>query len=449
MIITKKYLPRRTVLRGLGATIALPLLDGMVPAFAAPRNSAARPVRRLSVVYVPMGMNMSKWTPAAEGSLELSPILQPLAAFQDRLTVVGGLASEEATGNDNGPHPRAQTAWLTGARAKRTEGVDLHAGISMDQIAAREFGKETQLASLELALEAVDTLNGGCASYGYSCVYSNTIAWRSATTPLPMEVNPRAVFERLFGAADTTDQKTRLARIQKDRSLLDAVTEKIASLEKRLGPRDRTKLAEYLDSVRDVERRIHKAEEQVGQEVPTVERPAGIPATFEEHGKLMYDLLTLAYQGDLTRVSTFLYGREASVRTFPEIGIPDPWHPLSHHQDIPEKLEKQAKLNIFHMGLFAYFLEKLRSTADGDGSLLDHTLLLYGTGMSNSNLHVYEDLPTLVVGGQAVPTKGGRHLRYPKGTPLANLHLTLLDKIGVPVQHFGDSTGELNLLSGV
>ena len=450
MIITKKHLPRRTVLRGFGATIALPFLDGMVPALAAIRNTAAEPVRRLGVFYVPMGMNMAKWTPAGDGrELELSPTLQSLAPFQDRLVLLGGLASQEATGNDNGPHPRAQAAWLTGARAKRTEGVDLHVGISMDQIAAQAFGHETQLASLELALEAVDTLNGGCASYGYSCVYTNTIAWRSATTPLPMEVNPRAVFERLFGIAESTDPQTRLARIRKDRSLLDAVNEKVASLQKQLGPRDRTKLTEYLEAVRDVERRVQKAEEQADQELPTVDRPGGIPATYEEHAKLMFDLLTLAYQSDLTRVSTFLYGREASVRTFPEIGIPDSWHPMSHHQDKPEALEKQAKLNSFHMELFAYFLEKLQSTDDGEGSLLDHTVLLYGSGMSNSNLHVYEDLPTLVVGGKAAGIKGNRHLRYPERTPIANLHLTLLDRVGVPEEQFGDSNGTLTTLSDV
>lgn len=449
MIITKKALPRRTVVRGLGATLALPLLDSMVPAAVALAKTAAHPVRRLSVVYVPMGMNMERWTPATEGPLTLSPTLKPLEAFRDRLLVVGGLVSQEATGNDNGPHPRAQTAWLTGARAKRTEGVDIHAGISMDQIAAQEFGKQTQLASLELALEAVDTLNGGCASYGYSCVYSNTLVWRSASTPLPMEVNPRAVFERLFGAADSTDRQTRLDRIRKNRSLLDAVTEKLARLSNSLGPRDRTKLTEYVEAVRDVERRIQKAEEQVDLELPTVGRPAGVPETFAEHAKLMFDLLVLAYQADLTRVSTFLYSREASVRSFPEIGIPDPWHPMSHHQNNPDKLEQQAKLNVFHLGLFAQYLEQLRSTPDGDGSLLDHTLLLYGSGISDSNIHLYENLPTVVVGSPATGIQGGRHLRYPKGTPLANLHRTLLSKMGVAVERFGDSTGELPLLSNV
>lgn len=446
MIVTGKYLPRRTVLRGMGAAIALPWLDSMLPAFASATASAAATPRRLSVIYVPMGMNMAKWTPAAEGPLALSPILQPLASFQQRLVVVSGLDSREAVVNDSGAHARAQAVWPTGAKAKRTEGVDLQAGISVDQIAAQQFAKDTQLASLELALEAVDEAAGGCAIGGYSCVYYNTIAWRSATQPLPMEINPRAVFERLFGSTETTDRSARLAQIEENRSLLDAVTQNLARLGSRLGARDRAKLAEYLDSVRDVERRIQKSEEQVDRELPVVERPSGVPATFEEHAKLMFDLLTLAYQTDLTRVSTFLYGRETSVRTFPEVGIPDPWHPLSHHQNNPTQLEKQAKLNAFHVSALAYFLDKLQSTEDGDGSLLDHTALVYGSGMSNSDLHIPENLPTLVTGAGI---KGGRHLQYPKGTPLANLQLTLLDKVGVHVDRFGDSTGELNLLSDI
>jgi diadenosine tetraphosphatase ApaH/serine/threonine PP2A family protein phosphatase len=449
MIVTKKCLPRRTVLRGLGAMIGLPFLDSMVPAFAAVRNTAAKPVRRLSVVYAPMGMNMGKWTPPAEGMLQLSPILEPVAPFQDRLLVLSGLDSREAVANDASPHPRCQTSWLTGARANRTEGVDIRAGISMDQIAAEAFGNETPLASLELALEAVDTMNGGCAAGGYSCAYSSTIAWRTPTTPLPMEHNPRAVFERLFGANGTTDRHARLSQMQRDRSVLDAVTAKVARLEKELGADDRTKLAQYLDAVRDVERRIQKGEQQVGQELPVLERPAGVPASFEEHAKLMYELLVLAYQCDLTRVSTFLYAREGSLRSFPEIGVPDAWHPLSHHSNSPEKLEKLARIQTYHVKMFAHFLGKLRSTPDGDGSLLDHTLILYGSGMSNSDVHLPMDVPTMVIGGPTFQLNANRHLRYEKGTPLANLHLTLLDKVGVPVEHFGDSTGELNLLSAL
>ena len=365
MIITKKYLPRRTVLRGLGAAIALPLLDGMVPAFAALRNTAAKPVRRFGAVYVGNGMNMPQWTPAASDTLQLSPTLQPLAPFQNRLIVVSGLDNKEGEGTDGGPHPRMQTSWLTGTRAKKTEGVDIRAGTSMDQIVAKEFGKETQLASLELATESVDLL--GTCFLGYSCAYNNTISWRTPTMPLPMENNPRAVFERLFGASDSTDASARLAHVQKTRSILDSVTQEVSHFQRKIGPRDRTKLTEYLEAVRDAERRIQKAEEQVARELPVVDQPMGIPNTFEEHAKLMYDLLALAYQTDLTRVSTFLMVREASVRSYPEIGIPDSHHPLSHHQNNPEKLAKQAKLNAFHIRMFADFLERMQSTPDGDG----------------------------------------------------------------------------------
>ena len=446
MIITKKYLPRRTVLRGLGAAIALPLLDGMVPAFAALRNTAAKPVRRFGAVYVGNGMNMPQWTPAASDTLQLSPTLQPLAPFQNRLIVVSGLDNKEGEGTDGGPHPRMQTSWLTGTRAKKTEGVDIRAGTSMDQIVAKEFGKETQLASLELATESVDLL--GTCFLGYSCAYNNTISWRTPTMPLPMENNPRAVFERLFGASDSTDASARLAHVQKTRSILDSVTQEVSHFQRKIGPRDRTKLTEYLEAVRDAERRIQKAEEQVARELPVVDQPMGIPNTFEEHAKLMYDLLALAYQTDLTRVSTFLMVREASVRSYPEIGIPDSHHPLSHHQNNPEKLAKQAKLNAFHIRMFADFLERMQSTPDGDGSLLDHTILLYGSGMSDSNLHHPKDLPVLVVGGGGTfSMKGGVHRRYTDETPLANLQLTLLDKLGLPVERFGDSTGQLNLLS--
>ena len=443
MIITKKHLSRRAVLRGLGATIALPLLDGMVPAFAALR--AARPVRRFGAIYVGMGMHMQQWTPPDGATLELSPILQPLASFQSRLLVVSGLDSKEAEGAAAGPHPRAQTAWLTGCRANKTEGVDLRAGTSLDQIVAKEFGKDTQLTSLELATESID-LVGACAE-GYSCAYNNTIAWRTPTTPLPMENNPRAVFERLFGAGDSTDPRLRLAEIQTDRSILDSVTEQVVHLRNELGPRDRIKLTEYLDAVRAIERRVQKTEEQVGRQLPVVQRPMGIPASFEEHVKLLFDLQTLAFQTDLTRVFSFLMVREASTRTYPEIGVPDPHHPLSHHQNNPEKLAKLAKLNVFHANMVAYFLEKLQATPDGDGSLLDHTMLLYGSGMSDPNLHLPHNVPTMLVMGDAYDITCGRYLQAPEGTPLANLHLTMLEKLGLPVERFGDSNGQLDLLS--
>ena len=441
MIVTKKSLPRRTVLRGMGAAIALPFLDCMVPAFA----YAPEPVRRLGIVYVPMGMNMPLWTPATEGPLELSVIQQPLAPFQDRVLVLSGLDSKEADAHDGGVHPRCQTAWLTGAKAFPTEGVGIRAGISMDQIAAAQLASQTQLASLEIATETFE-LAGAC-NFGYSCAYNNTLCWRNDTTPLPMEVNPRVVFERMFGTADSTDQPARMAYITKRKSILDAMTERAAALNVQLGPDDRAKVDQYLDAVRDVERRIQKAEEQIDQELPLVDQPVGVPASYEEHTQLLFDLLTLAYQTDLTRVGTFMVGKEQSNRAFPEIGVAEPHHPLSHHQNNPEKLAKQAKVNALHMQLFVRFLHKLQSTPDGDGSLLDHTLLLYGSGMSDSNLHLMWDVPTMVVGNKTFGITGGRHIRYPEGTPLANLQLTLLDKVGVHVDQFGDSTGELNLLS--
>ena len=443
MISTRTHLSRRTVLRGLGASVALPLLDGMLPAHAALRHTAAAPVHRLTALYVPMGMDMTQWTPPSEGPLEIMPITRPLEPFESRMAVLSGLDSQQAVGNDQGPHPRSQASWLTGARAKRTDGIDIEAGISMDQIAAQQFAKETQLSSLELSLEGVDTLNAGCTRYGYSCVYTGTIAWRTATTPLPMEVNPRAVFERMFGTIDTTDKRARAADIRRDRSLLDAVTGKVADLRRRIGPGDRKKVDAYLDAVRDVERRIQIAEAQIDRELPVIERPGGIPASYADHAKVMFDLLVLAYQTDLTRVSTFLYGREASIRGFPEIGVPDSWHPLSHHGSDPEKLAKITKLNQFHVGLFAYFLERLQATHDGDGSLLDHTTILYGSGFSDPNSHTPLNVPTLVMGPRI---KGGRHLKY-QPTPLSNLQRTLLEMVGVPVQRFGDSTGNVEFLS--
>jgi hypothetical protein len=361
--------------------------------------------------------------------------------------VLSGLANFEGDGTDSGPHPRCQTAWLTGTRAKRTEGADIRAGVSMDQVIAKEWQNETQLASLELGIESNDLL--GVCNIGYSCAYNNTVSWRSPTSPLPMENNPRAVFERLFGASDSTDPKTRLADIQKNRSILDSVREKASFLQGKLSSGDRARLGEYLESVRDIERRIQKGEEQVTQELPVVEQPIGIPKSYEEHVKLMFDLMAIAYQTDLTRVATFMMGREASVRSYPEIGVPDSHHPLSHHGNDPEKTAKIAKINTYQTGLLAYFLDKLKATQDGDGTLLDHTMLLYGSGMSDSNIHYPRNVPTLVVsGGDAFNVKGGRHVQFSE-RPLSNLQLTLMEKLGLQVEKFGDSTGELNLLSGV
>ena len=446
MIITKKHLPRRTVLRGLGACVALPFLDGMIPAFSA-ASAAAAPVRRFGAIYVGMGMNMPVWTQATPGSLEVNQILRPMEAFKDRVLVLSGCDSNNGDGIDGGQHPRMQTSWLTGCRANRTEGANIHAGTSLDQIVAREWQQHTQQTSLELAIESTDLL--GTCSLGYSCAYNNTISWRTPTTPLPMENNPRNVFERLFGASDSTGRAARLEDIQTDRSILDSVTQKISSLRGGLGSQDRMKFSEYLDAVRDVERRVQKAEEQVDRELPLIDRPVGIPETFEEHVKLMFDLQTLAFQTDLTRVFSFLMVREASVRSYPEIGVPDSHHPLSHHQNAPEKLARQAKLNTFQMEMLRYFVDKLASTPDGDGTLLDHSMLLYGSGMSDSNLHLPKNLPTVLVHGKGYGIHGNRHIAAEPGTPFANFQLTLLDRLGLDVESFGDSSGELNLVTGV
>ena len=451
MFISQKHLPRRTVLRGLGASLALPLLDGMAPAYAALRKTAANPVRRLGVCYVPNGMEMRAWTPAGKGrEFELSQILQPLSPFRNQLNVLTGLADKVAVplpGEGIGDHARASATFLTGVHVKKTEGLDIRAGISMDQIAAQQLGAETQLASLELGVDSVETL--GACDAGYSCAYTNTIAWRTATTPLPMENDPRAVFERLFGSADSTDVAARLARIRQDRSVLDYVGDRVAGLQKTLGPGDRTKLDQYFDAVRDVERRIHMAEEQSDREIPLFEQPAGIPDTFQAHSRLMFDLLALAYQTDLTRVGTFMLSREVSGRAYPEIGVPDSHHGCSHHQNDPAKLEKLAKINTFHMQQFAYFLDKLQSTPDGDGTLLDHSMLIYGSGISDGNIHFHMDLPVVMAGGGGGTLKGGRHLRYASDTPLTNLYVSVLGKLGVPVEQFGDSTGKLPYLSEI
>jgi uncharacterized protein DUF1552 len=450
MIITKKHLPRRTFLRGMGVTLALPLLDGMVPAFAALRETAAKSVRRLGVVYVPNGIFMNKWTPAGEGALEMTETLAPLAPFGNRIAMVTGLCADEGIaqpGEGAGDHARAAGAYLTGVHPKKTEGHDIRAGISMDQIAARVLGQETQLASLELSLE--NSERAGSCDPGYSCAYANTLCWSSPTTPLPMASDPRVVFERLFGTSGSTDPAAWLAGRQEDRSLLDMVTEKVARLRRELGVRDRTKLNEYLEAVRDVERRIQKAERQANRELPAVEQPAGVPASFEEHAKLMFDLQVLAYQADLTRVITFMVGHETSARAYPEIGVPDAHHSLSHHGGNADMIAKLIKVDNYNIRMFAYYLEKLASTPDGDGSLLDQMTILYGSGMSDGNRHDHHNLPTLLVGGGAGWLKGGRHLRVPKETPIANLFVTVLDHLGVPMDKFGDSTGKLEYLSDV
>lgn len=444
MNIFKKTLPRRTVLRGLGASLALPLLDSMIPALNSASALEAQTARRLGVVYVPNGMAMKAWTPAIEGAnFEITRILQPLAPYKDRMLVLSGLNG--ATSNA-GVHASASTRFLTGVIPARTEN-DLQAEVSIDQLAARDLGQQTQLGSLELALDQNDVF--GSCDIGFSCMYTSTIAWRDARTPLPMETNPRVVFERLFGDSGTTDPTVRSERMRKDRSLLDAVSDRVSELNRKVGASDRTKLDQYLDAIRDVERRIQMAEAQGGRELPEVSQPSGIPATYEQHAKLMFDMQVLAYQTDLTRVITFMMGRELSGRTYAEIGVPDSHHPTSHHRDDPVLYEKITRINEFHTSLFAYYLDKLDATPDGDGSLLENMLLLYGAGMSDSNQHSNSGLPLVLFGGGSGKVKGGRHLRYAENTPISNLHLTMLDKLGIPVEKLGNSTGPLALLSDV
>jgi hypothetical protein len=448
MIITKMHLSRRTMLRGLGASLALPLLDAMVPALTALARTAAAPVRRFGVFYVPNGMSMPYWVPKTEGLLqELPPTLRSLAEFKDRLLICGGLADEAANlvKGAGGDHARSAGTFLTGVPFKISFGADVLAAVSMDQIAAQEMAKETQLASLELGIES-NAMLGACDG-GASCAYTNTISWRTPTTPLPIENDPRAVFERLFGTSGSTDRSSRLARIRRDRSILDFVGGEVSKLQKTLGSQDSVKVTEYLASIRDIERRIQMAEGQNSRELPVVDQPVGVPTDYAEHAKLMMDLLALAYQTDLTRISTFMLAREVSAHAYPEIGVSDSHHPLSHHQDEPAKLERLHRINEYHMQQFAYLVKKLAATPEGDaGNMLDNTLFLYGTGISDSNTHFHDDLPVALIGGKATGLKGGRFVKHPKGTPLTNLHVTILDKLGVPVEKFGDSTGQLATL---
>jgi hypothetical protein len=447
MVITGKSVDRRTFLRGTGAALALPLLDAMTPAFA---SGKARPTR-MAFVQVPNGiMNLQhEFSQATPGELELSPILQPLENFKDRILTFSGLDSQQAAGLSfevAGDHPRACTSWLTGTHPKMTAGADLHAGVSVDQLAAREFGKETQLASLEVSLESSEVM-GSCEA-AYSCAYYNTISWRDATTPNPMENRPRALFERLFGASGTTDPKVREILRQEDRSILDALNDDVKELRMKLGVTDRGKIDQYTDAVRDVERRIQRAEAQGDRDMPAMEGPGGTPSIFSDHYKLMADLMVLAWQTDMTRVTTFQVGHEMSLRAYPELGFGDAHHAVTHHSGEADKIAKVIQINIFHIKMLAYYLEKLRSTPDGDGSLLDHSMIMYGAGLSDANLHLYTDLPIMLVAGGVNGIKGGQHIRYPSRTPLTNLLLTMLDKAGVPhVERLGDSTGRLDLMA--
>src|SRR5215468_3521571 len=446
MVINRKYIPRRTFLRGAGAALALPMLDAMTPALSA---EGPRPIR-MCFIQVPNGiMNLkNEWAPKAEGPLEgMTRTLEPLADHKDRLVVMSGLDNQTAAGLNfevGGDHPRACTAWLTGTHCKMTSGADLRAGISVDQIAAREFGKYTQLASLEVGLESPEVV-GACES-AYGCAYYNTIAWRNDTSPLPMENRPRAVFERLFGESGTTSPEVRMALRAEDRSILDAILSDVRRLRGKLGGADRGKIDQYLEAIRDVERRMQLADKQGDREIPQIEGPAGAPEVFSEYFKLMADLLVLAWQTDMTRVITFMMGHEMSGRAYPEVGFGDAHHPCTHHQGDSEKIEKTVKINIFHVKMLAYYLDKLRTTSDGEGSLLDHSMILYGAALSDANLHLYTDLPLLLVAGGIEGIKGGRHVKYPKRTPMTNLLLAMLDKANVPrVESLGDSTKRLEL----
>ena len=445
MFVTRKSLSRRTMLRGMGTAVALPFLDAMVPAFAA--AAATGPVRRFGVVYHPNGVIYEQWQPQGAGAaFELSPTLKGLEAFKDQLIVVTGLFSDqaEALGDGGGDHSRACGSYLTGVHVKKSD-TNVENAVSMDQIAAKAFESQTQLSSLQMTVDE-NSLLGSC-DLGYSCAYSSTLSWLTPTLPLMSENNPRVLFQRMFGSSDSTDPRIRAARLTEDHSLLDSVSDRLNQLQRQLGASDNRKMDDYLASLRDVERRIQKAEEQRSKELPEMTQPAGIPANFEDHVRLLYDLQLLAFQADLTRVTTFLYGREQTGRPYPQIGVPEPHHPLTHHQGNPEKMEKCAKIQRYHIGLFAEYLGKLRKTPDGDGSLLDHVILLYGSGISNSDRHTHGPLPTFLAGGGSGALKGGRHLIYPEHTPLTNLQLTLLDKLGVPCEKLGDSNGEFKNLS--
>ena len=441
MIITKKSIPRRTFLRGMGATMALPLLDAMIPAATALARTPANPVRRLGFVFIPMGCDITRWTPPGENKLdELSPILSSLGPVKEHVTAITNLELQNAY---PGSHATSNSAFLSAARAKLTESTDYYLGTTVDQIAAQHIGQETQLPSLELAMDMMQVV-GQCDN-GYACVYQNNLSWSSPTTPLPAEAHPRIVFESLFGEGGSLAD--RQAALRKKASLLDWFNEDIARLNRKLGPGDRARVSQYLETVREVERRIQKAETSaVDNRLPDLDRPVGVPATYADHARLMFDLQVLALQGDVTRVITFQLARETSNRTYPEIGVSDPHHPLSHHGNDPEKIARMAKINQFHVSLFAEFLGKLKATPEGNGTLLDHSLYLYGSGIGNPNVHDHTNLPILVAGGAASGMKGGRHIKYAKPVPLANLHLTLLDKAGVRLDSFADSRGKVDEL---
>jgi len=439
--LTSKSLTRRRVLRGLGASLALPFLEAMVPS----AKAAAKPVRRFLTFYVPNGMAMEYWSPKGEGTgFELSPILQPLAPFRDQMLVLSGLHASW-----NYIHAGASGSFLTGTpRGGRNE-IEIFADVSIDQLLARHFSNETQVASLELSMDA--PANAGACTGNLSCVYTHTLSWRSPTQALPVEYNPRAIFERLFGDTGKTDWAAREARMRQHKSILDSVTDKLSNLKRELGPQDQNKVNEYTDAIRDVERRIQKAEEQRDVPLPAMEAPQGVPPAFEDHLALMLDLQLLAFQADLTRVISFMIGKEQSARPYPQIGVPEAHHPLSHHDNVPALIEHMSKINCYHAELFSKYVAKLRATQDDDGSLLDHMMILYGAGISNSQRHAGDNLPILLVGGGTGTLKGGRHIVYKEKPSMANLLVTIMDKMGFPVEKVGGSDGKLQLdtLSGI
>jgi hypothetical protein len=443
--LAAKPLPRRTMLRGLGAAVALPMLEAMLPPFARRARAAVKPAHRFLTFYVPNGMAMEYWSPKGEGAaFDLSPILEPLAPFRDQMLVLSGIKA-----NWNYIHAGASGSFLTGATHGGRNEVEIVADVSMDQILARHFAGETPVASLELSMDA--PANAGACTGNLSCVYTHTLSWRSPTQPLPMEWNPRAVFERLFGDCGSTDRTARELRLRQQKSILDAVAGKLANLKRELGPQDRVKIDQYAEAIRDVERRIQKVEQQTDIALPAIEEPQGAPPIFEDHLALMLDLQLLAFQSDLTRVITFMIGKEQSARPYPQIGVPEAHHPLSHHNNVPGLIAQMSKINRYHTQLFSNYLARLRAVSDGDGSLLDHTTILYGSGISNSTKHSGDNLPLLVLGGGGGRLKGGRHLQYSGKPTMANLLVTLMDKLDVPVERLGGSTGRLPLdtLSGV
>jgi hypothetical protein len=441
MVITKLALPRRTFIRGIGATVALPFLDAMVPAMRAQAKAAPR----FTAIYCGNGANMFDWTPSTEGvGFAMSPSLTPLEPFRDRLVVLTGLDNFQATdqGDVGGQHPRAAPAFMSCAHPKQTEGADVQAGTTIDQIIADRICRDTKLPSLEVSVDRNDVV--GACDHGYACAYMNSMSWKTPTTPLPSETNPRFVFERMFGIGATAEE--RLARAKEDRSILDALTEEIATLRRRLGAGDRSKLGQYFDAVRDVEQRIVKAE-STNSDFSVPEQPVGVPETFKEYIELMFDLQALAFQADITRVSSLMMARENVNRSYPEIGLPEAHHSISHHGNNPEKMKAYTKLNTYHVETLTYYLNKLKSIPDGDSNLLDNTVVLFGSGMSDGNVHNNFNVPVIVVGGQALQVKGNRHAKYPKGTPLANLMLGVMDRFGVQAEKFGDSTSEIDFLT--